>query len=221
MESLETLKQCIREAKLEEAIRLLNRLDDKSSTGERLKNQCLQNLSEQYIYQIKECISQHKVREGLSVIDRYREYVGDDMSLMKYQDVLIGMQTPVEKIRYKLLHTKSYKATLFFILLEVVCCCLLFYIHDRVSFNLLSLPSVGVYVLALVCISIASTALFISMRSIHNSIEMTYNKNQLFYYLDEVCMVALFLCQLLVLLVFFMQNRGYLVEQIPYLEWIA
>lgn len=208
MEQLEVVKRYVREAKLEEAIRLLDQLDDNSSTCEQLKKQCRKELSDQYIYLIKECIAQRKVKEGLSIIDKYRDVLGDDNHLVGYQNILIDMQNPMEKIQYGLLHTKSYKPALIFFLFGTISCYIMSYLYDAFDFSYGSGRSAGVYALVFVCISIACTSLFISMKSIHNSIQITYEKEYQVRYWMIVCVVSLFVSQIFALYVFFMGYYG-------------
>ena len=208
MEKLEVVKRYVREDKLEEAIRLLNQLDDNSTACEQLKKQCRKDLSDQYIYLIKECIAQRRVKEGLSIVDKYRDIFGDSNHLMNYQKALIDMQMPMEKIQYRLLHTKSYKPAFIFFLFGIIGCYLMFYLYDVFDLGCGTGQSVGVYALVLICISVACISLFISMKSIHNSMQITYDKEYKVRYLVIVCVVSLFVSQIFALYIFFMGYYG-------------
>lgn len=208
MEKLEVVKRYVREDKLEEAIRLLNQLDDNSTACEQLKKQCRKDLSDQYIYLIKECIAQRRVKEGLSIVDKYRDIFGDSNHLMNYQKALIDMQMPMEKIQYRLLHTKSYKPAFIFFLFGIIGCYLMFYLYDVFDLGYGTGQSVGVYALVLICISVACISLFISMKSIHNSMQITYDKEYKVRYLVIVCVVSLFVSQIFALYIFFMGYYG-------------
>ena len=78
----------------------------------------------------------------------------------------------------------------------------MFYLYDVFDLGYGTGQSVGVYALVLICISVACISLFISMKSIHNSMQITYDKEYKVRYLVIVCVVSLFVSQIFTLYIF-------------------